>query len=258
MRISYFFILVFLCPNLLYGQKSLKAANKKWLKAANKKESSIVIDNLYFNKACIFYPKGEEGIKVYEKFNEPFVSLAEHLVKIKKIKTLHAVENKIGNFLEIATIKSKNKNNFSSITAWHKDQGKLRKEVHLVYPISIDYFKSAKSGIYDSNIDQARKLWVDFSNSHRPTKLLKVLYTKDALYFNQGVLYKGAKEIDEKYSYMSNKNWKIKLYADKVLQISKDKALEIGHYVSNGKGHYIIVWKKDTEGNWKVEFDFNF
>ena len=158
----------------------------------------------------------------------------------------------------MGTLKTKSKNNFGYVTAWHNENGKLKKEVHLIFPTNEAFFTASKKGIFDSDIDQARNLWVEFSNSHMPSKLLKILYTKDALYFNQGKLYKGFKEIDPKYGYMSNQNWQIKLYPDKVLQISETSALEIGHYVSNGKGHYILVWEKNQKGMWRVSFDFNF
>ena len=258
LRISCFLVLIFLLPKSVFGQESLKAAHKQWLKAFAKKESSLDLSNYYFTKACLLSPKGEKDIKAYQEFNTFFNSLKAQFVKVKKLASMHAVIDKNGNILEVGTFKSKEKNTFAYVAAWHNDNGNLKKEVHLIYPISNSFALASKEGILDSNINLARNLWMEFSNSHMPSKLLKVLYTKNALYFNQGKLYEGFEQIDPRYAYMSDKNWKIKLYADKVLQVSETKALEIGHYVSNGKGHYILVWERDEEGTWKVAFDFNF
>jgi len=258
LRISCFLVLVFLIPGLLSGQELLKVANKQWRKALNEKDFTFNLKDYYFKRACLLSPKGEKEIKAYEVFNNFFAMLKTQIGKVKKASTLHYVTDKNRNILEVGTLKSKLKNKFAYVTAWHNEDGKLKKEVHLIYPISDAFFTASKKGIFDSDIDQARNLWTEFSNSHMPSKLLKILYKKDALYFNQGKLYRGFKEINPKYAYMSNQNWKINLYPEKVLQISETSALEIGHYVSNGKGHYILVWERDEKGTWKVAFDFNF
>ncbi len=258
LRISCFFIIVFLLPKLLFCQEPLKLANKQWIKAINKKTAFFDLKGFYFDKACLLYPNEDKDIRVYDKFNTSFLGFAEYVNKIKKQKTLHAVKDKDGKILEIGYIKTKSQSNFAYVTAWQNGADGLCKEVHLVYPLAGEFNLPIKNKAHDTNIDQARDLWVELSNSHRPSKLIKLLYTEDALYFNQGKTYKGFLGIDPKYAYMSNKNWDIELFAEHVLQVSESRALEIGYYKSSGKGHYILVWEKDVEGTWKVLFDFNF
>lgn len=137
------------------------------------------------------------------------------------------------------------------VVAWKRNGEDWQRELQILYPaqeeVSIDL----------SQIDQARRQWQELSNAHDHMQLVAELYA-EGYYFNQGRLFEGVDQIGEVYSYMSRPNWQIRLVPISVMPVQEDIVYELGQYISSGTGHYVIVWEKGDDGNWRVRLDFNF
>ncbi|MDT0608145.1 YybH family protein [Croceitalea rosinachiae] len=107
-------------------------------------------------------------------------------------------------------------------------------------------------------ISKRRDLWIQLCNKHNAENLVKKLYTSDAIYFNHKPLVIGAENISKEYRYMNNDNYNLTLKPLIVEIVTGDIAFEIGKCAGSYGGKYVIVWKKEPGGRWKVFIDSNF
>lgn len=142
-------------------------------------------------------------------------------------------------------------NIFAFIIAWKKTEGQWLKELEVLHP------KANNPMVNRFLIEMIRKDWMKYANAHQPDELVKKVYTKDAVYLQDGIMHKGTSSIVEQYQYMKNSDWQIDLTAKEVLLVDHDIVFEIGEYHNPEKGHYLLVWKKETRGPWKATLDFN-
>lgn len=139
---------------------------------------------------------------------------------------------------------------YFTVIGWRKGTD-WKKEFEAVYNAE----EHDETGL--AKVEKMRQQWEDLSNQHQPEKIANEVCTANGFYFNQGKIYQGAKAITEVYSYMSRDNWAIKLNALSNIQVNKETIFDIGTFQSNGKGLYVLIWKK-VDADWKVLLDFNF
>jgi len=161
------------------------------------------------------------------------------------------IPHRDNNYFEIGHYQFK-KSTFAYLIGWKKVENNWLREIEILFKTD-DTSKTDRS-----EIDKAREKWVELSNAHDHKVLVKEVYTPDALYINGGNSYQGTEQINDRYAYMSNPSWKIQLYPKELMQAQPGIYYEIGEYVSNGKGHYVIIWEKQESGEWQACLDFNF
>ncbi|MBL4648733.1 MAG: hypothetical protein JKY03_03310 [Aureispira sp.] len=143
-------------------------------------------------------------------------------------------------------------NKLAYMVAWKEEKGIWCKELEVLYPLHIT------NEIATQTIDAARQEWENWSNQHQPDSLIEELYDKHGFYLNDGYIYKGTKAIQTKYAYMLKDRWHIRLSTIQTVQVSDSLFYDVGQYVSDGKGHYFILWQLQSDGKWRVLLDFNF
>lgn len=230
----------------LVSQTLADKQQKAWNLAVNKGED---LGKYYWSKATLFL--SNEIYTEKEQIQEQLKQLIKTEGKITSIETKSTVLHRHNNFFEIGFYVFE-KASYGFLIGWKKVGEDWLKEIEIL-------FHQAKVSTVDiSEIDAARKKWVDLSNAHDHGALIREVYTADGIYVNQGKVDKGTDQIIERYAYMSNPDWKIQLYPKEFLQVQAGIFYEIGEYVSNGKGHYVIIWEKQKNGAWQACLDFNF
>ncbi len=170
---------------------------------------------------------------------------------IRKVRTEAAAAHGPQHYFEMGQYRLGNQERHAYVIAWKKVDDQWLREFEVIDP------KTTGSTV-PPGITQARTKWVELSNAHDHGKLVEEIYTADAIYFNNGQVDQGTLPISQRYAYMSSPNWHISLHPIHVMPVQDDLCYEIGKYVSNGEGHYLLIWQKQVDGHWQALLDFNF
>lgn len=153
---------------------------------------------------------------------------------------------------EIGSFKTQEGGQFSHTIIWTKGNSSKQKIVEVVYE------NTSNSIEIPAELESARKKWVKLCNDHNSKKLVTQLYTEDAIYYNRGRLLRGHDQLSQEYSYMDNATYKLQLTPKHIEQVSDDIIFEIGKCSGSYNLPYLLVWKKQKEGNWKIYMDSNY
>lgn len=253
MKIRYLLILLVLlaCGSSVFFKNPIPRQNYQWLIKLDS-ESEFNASSYYLNNAGLYFNgKMYQGV---QEINNRLLDLKENSKNFKSLDTIQFVKHDSSHVYDIGFYKDWDQQVYVYLIAWNKKEGTWKKEFEAIHSFDED----PKFTLDKEGIDNARNLWVQRSNNHDHRSLIEQSYTSDAIYFNNGKVDRGTEEIVSRYAYMSRPNWKIKLTPIKTFAVKEDLIYEIGQYKSNGIGHYIILWKKETNGLWKVSLDFNF
>lgn len=246
------FIIVFSgCASSLPLENPIARQNDQCLKALVNLDQ-FEPSSFYLENTSLFF-EGEmyQGLT---EVKEKLLSFSEEQKRFLVLDTIQFIEHDSTHIFDLGYYKGWQKKDYAYLIAWNKTEGKWKKEFETIH----SFDKSAISSFDEKEIDAARKLWVERSNSLDHRGLIENSYTSDAIYVNNGKVYKGTEEIVNRYSYMSQANWHIDLTGIKTFAVQENLVYEVGQYKSNGVGHYIILWEREESGTWKVALDFNF
>ncbi|MEL6256674.1 MAG: nuclear transport factor 2 family protein [Bacteroidota bacterium] len=230
----------------LHAQQDFQSLHEVWIKDFNDGKYS----QQFWEKGSLFL----EG-KVFQGKDKMYGKLLIYRSQIKNIQSFEQValiSHQQNNYFEMGIYKANN-GNYASIVGWKKLGGKWLREIQILYPLE----KGSGAPLAQMIISYA-ETWMKYSNAHDHAQLIEQVYSPKAVYVNGGRVDAGRKEIIDRYAYMSNPNWQIKLVPLKQLEVKDDIIFEIGRYESTGVGHYVIVWEKQESGKWQACLDFNF
>lgn len=232
----------------LTGQTTKSAA---WIEEFNQDKLYVSILDKYHKNAGADYGDG-----FYNSRNDIYTSLINlknTAGQLKDIELIHQHISNSGHVLEIISFTgTKNNTSYIAISGFRNSNG--------IYNREFDFVRKRDKGDKGElkKIDIARSDWVKYSNQKEPQKLVELVYTKNSLYYNNGRLSRGRDAITERYSYMNQPNWSITLTPEKTVLVNNKRAFEIGTYMSSGKGDYVLIWERGSDGKWQVFLDFNF
>ena len=118
--------------------------------------------------------------------------------------------------------------------------------------------KQHDTDIDTTSLDQWRNKWMELCNAHQASELVKQLYTADAFYYNRGRLLQGTEAITTEYGYMNSPNYSLTLTPKHIVMVTPDIAYEIGRCSGSYPLPYMLVWEKQSDGQWMVLMDSNF
>ncbi len=226
----------------------LEKFRNQWIDLYNAR--SIDINELYAKQS---------GLLINDQFLFDQMPIAKRLHQetstIQSAQTLATFKNDSNRYVEIGYYRLDGSDQAALyyITAWRKDSGsQWLRELDVIY--------DQKEKITDTpSLDFASNKWEEWANKGHASKLVKNLYTEDAIYLNKGQASLGHKEIVGRYGYMYP-GYSIDLQPKQVAMVQPKLAFEIGYYdAGNGyTGHYVLIWKKQPDRSWKTNFDFNF
>lgn len=139
-----------------------------------------------------------------------------------------------------------------SMIAWKKVAGNWKKELEVIYPVTV----AIPEGL--DSLAAARNQWLQLANAHQPAQLVADIYQPNAIYLNDGYAYTDRAAIAEKYAYMTSEKWSIALKSWFQSVVQADIYYDLGRYYTQGQGHYCFVWQRTAADNWQLILDFNF
>ena len=219
-----------------FAQKSDKNSSKLLKETQSSYHQNVI--GISENKLL----KGQKTVKTYvEKLNKQ-----DALIRYKteyKVQVMQALEYEIG------LSQTEKEKQLAHIIIWDKTTKKRIFEVI--------YNKTSDSEI-PSELTEAREKWVKLCNDHNSKKLVEALYTGDAIYYNRGRVLKGHEQLTREYGYMNSPSYNLQLSPKHIERVSEDIIYEIGQCIGSYPLPYILVWKKQGDGTWKIFIDSNY
>lgn len=154
---------------------------------------------------------------------------------------------------EIGLSQTENDNQFAHLIIWSKENGSKQRIAEVIFEKSIE-----KDNDIPNELAKAREKWMKLCNSNKSGKLVKELYTENAIYFNRGRILRGHSQLANEYSYMDNPTYKLQLKPEHIEMVSEDIIFEIGMCSGSYPLPYVLVWNKQPDGVWKIYFDSNY
>ena len=151
---------------------------------------------------------------------------------------------------EIGALTSKNGKELTYLSVSNLSTPFPTRELEFISPVSL-----AKPDL--SEIEEARNRWMELCNAHDAYKLVKQCYTANALYYNHKPLIFGTDSIAKVYSYMNRESYRLTLVPLHVELVSVNLVFEIGQCSGSYGGKYVIIWKREDDGIWRVLLDSN-
>lgn len=239
--LSWLLAFTLLAPLSLLAQVSV---NHAWKNDIN--ESSPNLKNLYTPNAVKVTPELElvTGDSSIAKS-----WLAKDLT-ISEIQTKQVVKaNPIYDY-EIGTFTTSDGLSYSHLIIWKNVDATKKRELELIYERT-DQQPDIKV------LKPIRELWMKYANQHEPMKLVQATYHENAYYYNHRPMIIGAAAIGKTYAYMKRDSYELQLSPIIVEPVNENIIYEIGQCSGSYGGNYLLVWKRDPSGKWKILLDSN-
>lgn len=174
--------------------------------------------------------------------------------KITSIESLFNVEankNRRINY-EVIRYKTEDLKEYTQLLIWRFEGQKVIREFEFTEERS-----SESKKVSTSDIAERRKLWMELCNENNAEKLVQQLYSSNTIYFNHKPIIRGIEDVIKEYAYMNNANYSLHLQPMKLEVVNANLAYEIGQCSGSYNGKYMLVWKKESNGIWKIYMDSN-
>lgn len=221
---------------------------KDWVDAINNKKLISIQD--FYSTESIKIISADITLNSRNDIADYYLLLPNKIISISSLFHVEASKEKNINY-ELIEYETEDEEVFVQLVIWKLDNEKKIREFE---------FTSKRSEVLvedEESIANRRNLWVQLCNAHDPKNLVNELYSSTSYYFNHRPLIKGQDNLIKEYGYMKNENYNLTLAPLKLEFVNTNLAYEIGQCEGSYKGKYILVWKKEFDGNWKVFVDSN-
>jgi ketosteroid isomerase-like protein len=153
---------------------------------------------------------------------------------------------------EVLHFASDKKEEYTQLLIWKKKGENFLREFEFTE------MNKMQSEVLDTNeISVARKRWVELCNLNNAETLVKEMYSFNTLYFNHKPIVSGIDALIQEYNYMNGASYSLDLQPLHLISVNANTAIEIGQCKGSYGGNYILVWKKQKDGHWKIYIDSN-
>ncbi len=188
--------------------------------------------------------KGQDAISAYWKEFQKFEGEFIKYETVYKTQVLNVLEYEIG------LSETANDGQFAHIVIWSKEKD-TPKMAEVIFRVETSLDVPPK-------LTEARNKWVKLCNEHNAKDLVTELYTEDAIYYNRGRVLTGHNQLSMEYSYMNDPSYSLQLNPKHIEMVRDDLIFEIGQCSGSYPLPYILIWKKQQDGDWKIYFDSNY
>lgn len=212
--------------------------------------NTISIKN-YYDSAAIKIISTDSIIEHSTPIANYYTSHKGKITSIESIFSIEANKERRINY-DLVRFKTDDQKEFIGIVIWRMENEKIIREFECTEESTIE------SGNVDTTkIAERRKLWMEHCNAHNAQALVTQLYSSNTIYYNHKPIVKGTADLIKEYSYMNNKNYRLNLQPLIVKAVNASFAFEIGQCSGSYNGKYILIWKIDSDGSWKIFIDSN-
>lgn len=173
------------------------------------------------------------------------------ITSIESLFNVEASKNR-GIHYELIRYKTEDLKEYVQVVIWRLDNEQVIREFEFTERSSPEAKKVDVNEITDR-----RKLWMELCNAHNAENLVKELYSSNTMYFNHKPIVKGLENLIKEYGYMNNSDYTLHLQPMKLEVVNANFAYEIGQCSGSYNGKYLLVWKKQSDGHWKIHIDSN-
>ncbi len=137
------------------------------------------------------------------------------------------------------------------LVIWKEVEGKQQKE--------FEYWQSNSlhTALDTTEISNRRARWMELCNAHQVAELVNDLYSENTMYYNHRPLVKGREALIKEYGYMNYEKYSLRLNPLIVEVVNDSIVFEIGQCQGSYPGKYILIWKKEDDGVWRIFIDSN-
>lgn len=229
----------------LEAQES-SAENEQWIQHFNAKSKDI--QELYTPQAVKVFSDGsiatgqKQIMAYYLKNNASAASI--HTDTLLLADADKAIEYEISETVFSTTEKNKN------LIIWQTTDSERKRVFEFESKIS-------ESQVDLAAIEQRRTQWMRLCNQHNAKQLISEMYTDNTIYFNHKPVIQGQSDLEAVYQYMNNSSYELSLSPIIIRPANEHFVFEIGQCDGSYGGNYILIWKKEADGKWKIFIDSN-
>ncbi len=221
----------------------------KWVEAINNNNIPAIEKIYAFNAIKVL--SGDSIIENSAQIAKYYGSKKNKITSIEPQFNVEASKVKGINY-ELIRYKTEDQKEYIQVVIWRLENGNVIRE--------FEFTESSDEGAgkVDLNeIAERRKLWMELCNANNSENLVKQLYSTNTIYYNHKPIVQGLENLIKEYKYMNNTNYSLNLQPMKLEVVNENFVYEIGQCSGSYIGKYILVWKKQSDGNWKIHIDSN-
>ena len=113
------------------------------------------------------------------------------------------------------------------------------------------------TGTIAEQITKRREKWMGYCNAHQVKELVNDLYSEHTMYYNHRPVVQGRAALIREYGYMNREQYKLSLEPRFMIYANATTVFEIGQCKGSYNGKYILIWKKEADGQWRIFIDSN-
>ena len=220
-----------------------------WVNAINHKNKRT-IESFYQNNAIkVISP--DSVLNTSSQVAEYYTLFNDKIISVESLFHAEAHKDR-GIHYEIVKLKTQKSETYIQFVIWKLEEGKKVREFEFTSKSDAEIRKDDKN-----SITERRNLWIQLCNENNPENLINELYTSNTLYFNHKPLIKGRENLVKEYAYMNNDQYSLTLHPLKLLLVNQNIAYEIGQCKGSYGGKYVLIWKKEADGRWRIFIDSN-
>jgi ketosteroid isomerase-like protein len=226
----------------------LDEANDKWMEDYNKKAGDV---SECYTEQCVLFPENGKAITGKADIAQFYSQKYPNVSKVKTVQVKKRFIETPTLIYEVGTLITDKQEIYPYMVSWNGSKGTWQRELEAMA-------KKTTSHNDSMQINAAREKWMQLCNAHDHKKLVENLYLKDAYYYNRGRVLEGWESLFTEYKYMSQPSYHLSLKPISVMMVQPDLAYEVGKCSGSYGGHYMLVWEKQRDGEWKVCLDSNY
>ena len=220
-----------------------------WVHAVNGKNIQSI--NSSYDANAVKIISSDSLIQSAAEMVDYYTIKENKITSIESLFSIVANQNR-GIHYELVRYKTDDLKEYIEIVIW-RVQGQHRiREFEFTQESTSNSFQTDTT-----KIAARRKLWVELCNANNAENLVKELYSTNTMYFNHKPIVTGIEALIKEYGYMNNKDYSLNLNPLKLEIVNTNFAFEIGKCSGSYNGKYILVWKKEADGDWKIYIDSN-
>ena len=220
--------------------------NEKWREARNSEDSSIVE---------FYMPNAIKVVTADSICNNASEVTAYHKAQ-NKVSSIHSlfrteVNPYRGITYEILTYETEQHEAITQLVIYEKGTE------HPLRAFEYEAIQANQGQVDTIAITRRRVQWMGHCNAHEVPELVFDLYGHNTLYYNHRPLVKGRQALVREYAYMNNEQYSLVLNPLIVEVVNESTVFEIGQCQGSYDGKYILIWKKEEDGQWRIFIDSN-